>query len=159
MPEPALKIYGARETRNTLRKMQVEGAGKALRESHKKIAKFLEGRTRGKGNAQQRKEQRGLLGKGTQRQSVLSIKNTAAAPFALAAYMGTKKQTGWYARARYNNSTGKQFPEWVGNNWDLLNGVGPYVIADQIQTDRQELLDMYFEEMRTTANALGLGME
>lgn len=47
---------------------------------------------------------------------LLRIANTVSAPFAVAAFMGTKKRTGWYARPRYRASRRRQFQPWVGQS-------------------------------------------
>lgn len=152
----AVEIHGARELRTAMRRMKVEGAGKALRETHKKVAKLVEGKVRGKGDAQQQAAARALLGKGSQKSADLAIRNLASVPYGLGAFLGAEGRFGWYSAKRYSNSSGSQFPEWVGNNWDLFNGIGPYVIADQIKANRQEILDSYLEEMANAAAGLGL---
>jgi hypothetical protein len=152
----AIEIHGARELRTAMRRMKVEGAGKALRATHQKVAKLVENKSRGKGTPQQQAAARALLGKGSQKSADLKIRNLASVPFGIAAFMGAERQTGWYGLSRYNNSTGRQFPEWVGNNWDLEAGIGPYVIADQIKANKQEILDTYLEELANAAAGLGL---
>jgi hypothetical protein len=152
----AVEVHGARELRTALRRMNVEGANKALRQTHQKVAKFVEGRTRGKGTPQQQAAARALLGKGSQKSADLKIRNLASVPFGIAAFMGAQGRFGWYSAKRYSSSAARQFPDWVGNNWNLEAGIGPYVIADQIKRDRQEILDTYLEELAATADALGL---
>lgn len=36
----------------------------------------------------------------------------------VAAWFGAKRRTGWYAAARFDGSAGRQFPRWVGNQFD-----------------------------------------
>lgn len=154
-----VEIHGARELRTAMRRMNVEGANKALRETHKKVAKLVEADTRGKGNAQQKAAARALLGKGSVKSADLAIRNLASVPFGIGAFLGAQGRFGWYASKRYSGSSARQFPDWVGNNWDLFNGIGPYVIADQIKANRQEILDTYLDEMALAADALGLHFE
>lgn len=152
-------VYGARELRTSMKRMGVEGSGKALREAHKNVSKFVEGRARGRGTRQQVSASRALLGKGTQKNAVLAIRNLASVPFGIGAFMGAEGQFGWYGRSRYNSSTGKQFPEWVGNNWRLEDGIGPYVIADVIKEGHADILEAFLDEMRSAAERLGLEFE
>lgn len=62
----------------------------------------------------------------------LRIGNTASAPFALATVWGARGHTGWYARARYKNSTGRQHPPWVGSSWEVGGSGGPYGVNPAI---------------------------
>lgn len=36
----------------------------------------------------------------------------------MAAWFGAKRRTGWYAAAKYQGARGRQFPRWVGNQFD-----------------------------------------
>jgi hypothetical protein len=137
-----IEVHGEKELRAAMRRMGVEGAGKAIRVAHKNVAKLVEGRSRGRGTAQQVKAARALLGKGTQKEAVLAIRNLGAVPFGIGAFMGAQ---------RY-----KQFPDWVGNDWDLESGTGPYVIAEVIASGRQDIIEAFIDEMRTAAESLGL---
>lgn len=61
------------------------------------------------------------------------------------AFYGAKRRTGWYDRARYNDST-PQHPEWVGSSWDVaVAGQGPYAInnslAAHLKDYQEEWLD------------------
>lgn len=48
------------------------------------------------------------------------------------AFWGAKRRTGWYNRARYNDST-PQHPAWVGASWDVaVAGQGPYAINNSL---------------------------
>lgn len=151
-----IEVHGARELRTAMRRMNVEGAGKALRETHKKVAKLVEAKSRGKGDSQQQKAAKALLGKGSQKSADVAIRNLASVPYGLGAFLGAQGRFGWYSAKRYSNSSARQFPDWVGNNWDLFNGIGPYVIAEQIQANRQDILDTYLDELALAAEALGL---
>jgi hypothetical protein len=151
-----VEVHGARELRTTMRRMGVEGSNKALKEAHTNVAKFVEDRTRGRGTRQQVRAARALVAKGTARSAMLAIKNTGAVPFGIGAFMGASSRFGWYAARRYRNEPRRQFPEWVGNNWDLENGQGPYVIAEVIQERRDDIYEAFLDEMRKAAESLGL---
>ena len=142
MPDGRIEVEGIRELRTKMRKMGVEGSNKALRTAHKNVAKLVEGRSRGRGTAQQVKAAKAILGKGMTDQSIIAIRNLASVPFGIGAFMGAKQY--------------KQFPEWVGNDWNLEAGTGPYVIAEVIASGRTDIIEAFVEEMRSAAEALGL---
>jgi hypothetical protein len=125
-----------------MRRMGVEGSAKALRTAHRNVAKLVEGRSRGRGTAQQVKASRALLGKGMRDEAVLAIRNLSSMPFGIGAFMGALQYP--------------QFPTWVGNEWNLEAGTGPYVIAEVIASGRQDIIDAFIDEMRTAAESLGL---
>lgn len=145
MTDVGVRVEGIRELRSALRRMQVDGSSKALRQAHKNVAKFVEQRSRGRGTAQQVRAARAILGKGETAEASIAIRNLSAVPFGLGAFMGS---------LRY-----KQFPTWVGNNWNLEAGEGPYVIADAIQSGRTDIMREFVDEMRKAADALGLDWE
>jgi len=145
VPRAEIEIVGAKELRTKMRRMGVEGSGNALRKAHRNVAKLVEGRSRGRGTRQQVKAAKALLGKGTTKESQLAIRNTASVPFGIGAFMGSN---------RY-----KQFPDWVGNDWNLEMGTGPYVIAEVIASGRDDIIETFIEEMRSAAEALGLDWE
>jgi hypothetical protein len=142
VPDGRIEVEGIRELRNKMRKMGVEGSNKALRTAHKNVAKLVEGRSRGRGTAQQVKAAKAILGKGETAESIIKIRNLASVPFGIGAFMGAKQY--------------KQFPEWVGNDWNLEAGTGPYVIAEVIASGRTDIIEAFVEEMRSAAEALGL---
>lgn len=135
-------MQGIKELRSKMRKMGVEGSSNALRKAHRNVAKLVEGRSRGRGTAQQVRAANAILGKATSGKAFIGIRNTARVPFGIGAFMGAKQY--------------RQFPEWVGNNWNLEAGVGPYVIADVISSGRDDIIESFIEEMRSAAEALGL---
>ena len=142
MPDGRIEVEGIRELRSKMRSMGVEGSNKALREAHKNVAKLVEGRSRGRGTAQQVKAAKAILGRGRNVEALIAIRNLASVPFGIGAFMGAKQF--------------QQFPEWVGNNWNLEAGTGPYVIAEVIASGRTDIIQAFVEEMRSAAEALGL---
>lgn len=137
-----VKIEGVRELRSALRRMKVEGSNKALRSAHKDVAKFVEGRSRGVGTAQQVKASRAILGKGQTDTALIAIRNLGSVPFGIGAFMGSVQY--------------KQFPAWVGQNWDIEAGDGPYVIAPIIASGREDIIQEFENQMRKAAISLGL---
>jgi hypothetical protein len=75
------------------------------------------------------------------------IAGGAGVPFALGAFWGAKKRTGWYARARYRRSTGRQFDRWVGNTWEVGGPGGPYALNPAIRAQLPKVLDTWGDEV------------
>lgn len=75
----------------------------------------------------------------------INISNTSSYPYALAAFLGTKKRTGWYADDRYADSAGRQFPDWVGASWEPGGTGGPKPIQEAIRTNLDRVLEMHGE--------------
>ena len=72
----------------------------------------------------------------------MAIRNMASMPFGIGSFMGS---------VRY-----KQFPEWVGNTWNLEAGQGPYVIAPTIASNLDEIMDIFIDMLQVAAESLGL---
>ena len=138
-----------------MRRMGVEGSNKALKQAHTNVANLVKAESQGRGTRQQVRAARALVGKGTARNAFVAIRNRPV-PFGIGAFMGAQGRFGWYSAGRYRDSDARQFPEWVGNTWDLENGVGPYVIADVIKEQREDIFDAFMDEMRKAAVSLGL---
>lgn len=85
-----------------------------------------------------------MLGSGTGRAAILNLRNTKAVPFGLGAYLGGHR---------------RQFPDWVGNNWDLLKGKGPYVVAPTIKQHQDEILGAINAELSRVLKEAGIDHE
>lgn len=73
-------------------------------------------------------------------------------PDALGRFMGANRRFGWYAHPRYQNSTGRQFEKWVGNQWDPGANAGkPYYIGDAINSSVDELVELYGDDIMQKA--------
>jgi len=142
-----------------MRRMGVEGQKKALKEAHVNVADLVTDRSKHRGTRQQVAAAKAMIPDGTTTMARIRIKNTPAVPFAIGAFMGAKGRFGWYGKRRYRNSDPRQFPEWVGNNWDLANGIGPYVIAEVVQENSEDILQAFVDEMRKAAHRLGLDFD
>ena len=79
--------------------------------------------------------------------------SSGRAPFALAAYWGAKKRTGWYGAAQFRQSAGQQFAAWVGNDWEVaVAGQGPYAINDALAKHLKDIEEFFLKAVdRTTA--------
>jgi len=142
---PAIRVEGLDETRRALRKAGATSATKAIRAAHKTTAKLVEGESRSRASGatrQQARAARSMLGKGTAGAAVLALRNTGSIPYGIGAYMGAKAY--------------RQFPDWVGNNWDLAAGTGPYVVAEAISENLDEILELFETEIRDAIQSAGL---
>jgi hypothetical protein len=143
--EPHIEVDGLAEVRRALK--AAKGSTKDLRQAHRRVAKVAETGSRRdarSGIPQQRRAAKVLLAKGSTQGADLAIRNTSAVPFGLGAFLGGHRP---------------QFPPWVGNRWDVLAGDGPYVIAEAIQRDRDDILAAFDEEMGQLLEAAGLPVE
>lgn len=143
MPSPAVRVDGATELRQKFR--SATGNTKDLRAAYRRVAKVVEGESRSRapgGTRQQGAAAKVLLGRGTSSAAQLAIRNTATIPFGLGAFLGARR---W-----------QQFPDWVGNDWDLLAGDGPYVIAEAMRDEREQILETFEEEIGAALRAAGL---
>lgn len=142
MPGPAIEVEGIAEVRRALKAAGAKSS--ELSKAHRRVGKLVEGESRsgaGGGTRQQSSAAKVLLGRGTTKSAILAIRNTARVPYGLGAFLGGKRP---------------QFPEWVGNNWDLLNGDGPYVIAEQMRRNRDEILDEFEAAVLDAFERVGL---
>jgi len=119
-----------------------KGLDKALRAAHRVIAKDVASDIRGAtvGTRQQRKAIKSIAARGEPTAAVIGIRN--AVPFGIGAFMGS---------IRY-----KQFPAWVGTNWNLESGEGPYVVAPTIGHDLPKIKDDFSKEVSKALESFGL---
>ncbi len=143
MPDRAIEVHGLADFRKELGNLQGKWP-RELAKVHRTLGKEVaaEARKFARGSGPMQAHFAGsIYGSGTTRQASVAIRREANA-----AFWGAKKHTGWYANPRYANSP-PQFPEWVGNNWDVGQlGQGPYAINPAIFHDR-DLIARRFEEM------------
>lgn len=127
-----------RDFRRDLRKA---GAGwpKQLNRINRKVADFVASEAQGRTEtAQQAKAARAIQGKGTVRQAAIRI--SSAPPFAAGAFFGAKQY--------------KQFPEWVGNTWEVGGSGGPYALNPAIRDNKEKIADMYADEFMRLASVV-----
>jgi len=73
-------------------------------------------------------------------------------PRALGVFMGAKRRFGWYAQPKYAQSVGRQFPKWVGNQWEPGMSSGkPYHIGSAINAAVPKIMDMFADEIERKA--------
>lgn len=140
-------IRGLPEFRRELRALGPEWP-RELRKANKNIAQlgahYAQVVAHGMGGVQA-KAASAIRGYANQREARIGVVPSARVPFANVAFWGAKRHTGWYERARYNDSP-RQHPEWVGNTWDVAeHGVGPYAINEALAEHIDDILDEYGE--------------
>lgn len=111
------------------------------------------------GSRQQARAASAIKPRSTQQTARLAI--SGGPPYARAAFWGMVQRSGWYGRARYASSTGKQAPPWVGNAWVAgVKGEGPHVInaalADHVD-DIEALYALAYERALKQAFPGGFG--
>ncbi len=80
------------------------------------------------------------------------IETVPKPPYALAHLWGAKRRTGWYSNPRYAASAARQFPAWVGNQWDPgETGGQPYHIGPAINRSVDEVMALYSEAITEVA--------
>jgi hypothetical protein len=92
------------------------------------------------------KAAKAIRARATQNEARIAVRPGPKYPFALAAFWGMKRRTGWYGAKRFRGSGGHQHAPWVGASWRVAErGEGPYVINDALARYRPRLLDRYAE--------------
>lgn len=137
MPGVAVEIQGLKEFRSGLRKAG-SGWPRVLAQVNRDIAKFVEGKSKGgTETAQQAKAAGAISGRGTQRESKIVIGNSP--PFALGAFMGALQY--------------KQFPRWVGTDWEVGGPGGPFAVNPAIRQSKDDIVDAYGDAFEYVARA------
>lgn len=118
--------------------------------------------------AQQRKALAGVTAGGDLISGFVRLRSTAGRPFVVAAFMGARARFGWYAAAKFgpnynprnqsrkqkirnsiartamqSGALGRQFPAWVGNQYDLGDGGGPYGVGDAIRDNLPRIRELH----------------
>ena len=126
----------------------------AHREVGKVAASAARSRARG-GTRAQARAARGIQVSPGRRGVSIVPKSTRANPFTTATFMGAKKRTGWFANAKYERSAKRQFPAWVGSNWQAgVRGQGPYVMNDAVADAKPQIVDVYGKQLDKVAEAI-----
>lgn len=69
-------------------------------------------------------------------------------PRTLGVLWGANRRFGWYAHPQFQNSTGRQFERWVGNQWTPGAEAGkPYFVGDAINNSVDEAMDLLLDEV------------
>lgn len=151
-----LRITGLRDFTRELKAVDRD-LGKELRQAHLQIARLIEGRAQARmlrGGPQAAEAAKGVKGRATQKQAMLSITNRP--PFTLPVVMGQRRRSGWYAARRFRGSTARQFQPWVGNQWDPgETGGKPYFVGPAINESIDEAIDLFGDAIDDLARRAG----
>jgi hypothetical protein len=141
--EGAIRIEGLAAFRAELRAIDA-GWGRALTKANKEIGDKVAQRARGlAGNYGRMTAAAASSIRPTATQTAAKIAAGGNPGFALAAIYGAKRHSGWYGNARHHSATTPQFPEWVGNAWEVGGSGGPRGINDAVREMRDEIPRLY----------------
>lgn len=124
----SVHVKGLAEFQRALRDVDND-LPKELRKAHKDIAEFIKDKAQARarsGSAQQAKAAPGIRAGAEQRRALLKI-GGARNPFAIGAFFGARKY--------------KQFPKWVGNQWQPGDHGGPLIIGPVLADNTEEVID------------------
>ena len=161
--QPVVSVTGAKEVRKALGKGGKE-VKDALKAANRDVAEMViddaKHRAASRGTPMQQEMKKGLKAAANNRQAIAEIRNLGSSPFAVAAFMGAKRRTGWYAAGRYKGGP-PQFPEWVGNQHQagartIGLDVYPYHLGPAISQNIEEIADEYEKAVFKRLRALGL---
>ena len=135
-------VVGLNDFRRELRRLD-RALGVEMRKIHLKVSKLVAGRAR---RAAPPALQTAIRDSATQKAAFVG---TVPKPgYALAWIWGARRRTGWYAKGRYHDSPARQFPAWVGNQWDPGElGGSPYYIGPAINQSIDEVVELYGDEI------------
>lgn len=140
-----IKVTGLDDLRRDLRKVDDD---EAMRKANKRVADLLEARTKA---ASPSHVARAISGSSGRLAAELVV--GPSPPHALVGVMGAKRRTGWYAMRMYRESTGRQFPPWVGIAWDPGERAGaPYHLGPVINASVDDIADIYADEFEQAAS-------
>jgi hypothetical protein len=143
MADRSVRVEGLDKFVRELRKIDKE-YGKRIKAVHLKVAELVAGRAKAAASSQAKP---GITKNATQRAAFVKT-SAGRRGDALGAIWGMRRRSGWFAARRYEQSTGRQFRPWVGNQWDPgEQGGKPYFIGDAINDSIDEVLDIYEQEI------------
>lgn len=144
MAEVRVKVDGLDDFRRDLRRVDDD---EAMTKANKRVADLLEARTKA---ASPPHVARAISGSGGRLAAELVV--GPSPPHALVGVMGAKRRTGWYSLPPYRESTGRQFPPWVGTSWDPgERGGAPYHLGPVINASVDDVADIYADEFEQAA--------
>lgn len=141
---PVIQVENEAQVRRTFKALG--GAGKDLTKANRQVAKLVQTLSRSEASGSSDPEQSSAVAaisaRATQSAAQLQI-SSASVPWALGAFMGSKQYP--------------QFLPWIGNNWDLAQGTGPYSIRFAFGGSGIEAIKTAYEKtIGDTLRAAGL---
>lgn len=143
MTQPEVQVRGLNEFRRGLRKVDPQKFGNTVRRVHRKVADLVADKARAAAPPRL-----GRAIKPAASNNSAKIVMVDSPPDALAKLWGTKRRTGWYAAPKFATATGRQHPQWVGNQWDPgENGGKPYYVGDAINASVDDIERIYLVDL------------
>lgn len=122
-----VRFEGFDEFRRLLRAAEGNWDG-ALREANRQIGMGVAGKARGMTDSRQQAAAAGaIVGRGDRRGAKIAVTRSPA--FAQGAFYGAKQYP--------------QFPEWVGNTWEVGGSGGPHAVNPAIRSNLPDIIDAY----------------
>lgn len=142
---PVIQVENEAQVRKAFRALV--GSGKDLTKANRQVAKVTLSlsRSAASGDSERGSAVGALAAAATQSAAALTI-SSAKVPWALGAFMGAKQYP--------------QFDQWIGSNWDLAEGTGPYAIRDAFNASGIERIKATYEkEIGDTLRAAGIPVQ
>lgn len=138
--------------RFTSRLSDIEDAEpKVMKKAYGKVASYTQSRARS--NASQaggtyQKAKTAIRGYSDPTSASIGVNKQSSNPFAQGTFYGALGRFGWYAAAKYAESEGRQFDDWVGTNWRSgVTGEGPYVINYTVDEETPQIVEKFGDAM------------
>lgn len=150
----SIEVEGLDDFRRELREVD-PSLPKAMKKANGKIASHAQGASRKNATAASGPFARryadaktSIKSYSSATEAAIGVSRSGRNGHAQATFWGALSRSGWYAAGKYAESTGRQHPEWVGDNWDAgVAGEGPYVLNYTIAEERPRIVEMYGEGM------------
>lgn len=114
-----------------------------LREPRREVAEYVVNGMRQ--SPMTRQQRRVIDGVRAAASGAIAFSQTRRNPFIFGAFFGAKR---W-----------RQFQPWVGNDWDLIKGSGPYVLAPFVYRNAERISDMFSDGIMDAARRAQLRAE
>ncbi len=125
-----------------------KGLPKALNAALKAGAEVVSSDARGRASTpQQARAARQIKPSGTAKGASVTLTASKGVPFAVAAFLGMNRRTGWYAKDKYGASAGRQALPWIGSGWKVGGTGGPAAINPAIAAKQEEMLKRVGDEI------------
>lgn len=140
---PQVYIVGLKEFRKELKAVE-RSWGKELRQAFLRVSKYLIPKVQA---AAPPRAKDAVKAKATQAAAFINT-TPGRRGDGLGVFWGMRRRSGWYAAARYRESTARQFEPWVGNQWDPGETGGvPYFIGPVINAEVDNVVDLLGDEV------------
>lgn len=148
-----VEVVGLKEFLRKLREADDRWAPE-LKAAHRKVADravdWAQFSAIGSGTRQQQQASDRIKGRGFPDRATIGVYNAGLTQYALGAFYGGSKRHGWFSDFKYNHVKKRQFPEWVGQTWEVGGDGGPYHINSSLRDHMDDILDFFTEVIDET---------